>query len=318
MSIQKKIYMIKVFTIGETVFDIIFQNQSPVSAKPGGAMLNTAVSLGRMNIPVSLISEFANDKIGKITEDFLNKNKVSTNYISKFTNGQTAISTAFLDDKKNASYSFYKNYPKNRFASPLPVVNCDDIVLFGSFYSLTPEVRKHVFDFVNAAAKNNAIIIYDPNIRKPHKNKINELIDFIFENINIADIIRASDEDFTTIFNTSNANDVYKKIIAKSHKNLIYTQNEKEVQLISNLFSKDYKVPKIKPLSTIGAGDSFNAGIIYAIYKNNIKRKDINSLSIENWNKIIESGIEFATNACLSYDNYIPESFASNNNSLLT
>lgn len=304
--------MRKVFTIGETVFDIIFQNQLPVAAKPGGAMLNTAVSLGRMNIPVSLITEFANDKIGIITENFLQKNNVSTDYINKFTKGQTAISIAFLDDKNNASYSFYKNYPKNRFTSYLPVVNCDDIVLFGSFYSLTHEVRKHVFEFVETAAKNNAIIIYDPNIRKPHKNKIRELIDYIFENLSIATIIRASDEDFNTIFNTSNAKDVYQKINIGNYTNLIYTQNCKGVQFFSNSFRKHFKVPKIKPISTIGAGDSFNAGIIYALIKNKIKKKDINSISIESWDKIIESGIEFATEACLSFDNYIPENFAHN------
>jgi len=304
--------MRQVFTIGETVFDIIFQNQLPVAAKPGGAMLNAAVSLGRMNIPVSLISEFANDKVGLITEIFLLKNNVSADFINKFAKGQTAISLAFLDDEKNASYSFYKNYPKNRFASPLPVVNCDDIVLFGSFYSLTLEVRKHVFEFVKMAAKNNAIIIYDPNIRKPHKNKISELIDYIFENINIADIIRASDEDFNTIFNTSNIIDVYQKINTAKHTNLIYTRSYKGVQLFSNSLRKDFNVPGIKPLSTIGAGDSFNAGIIYALIINNIKKKDINSLSVENWDKIIESGIEFATEACLSYENYITEEFANN------
>ncbi len=304
--------MRNVFTIGETVFDIIFQNQLPVAAKPGGAMLNTAVSLGRMNIPVSLITEVANDKIGFITEDFLLKNNVSTDYINKFSDGQTAVSTAFLDDEKNASYSFYKNYPKNRFTSPLPQVNCDDIVLFGSFYSLTHEVREHVFGFVKMAAKNNAIIIYDPNIRMPHKNKIKKLTDYIFENIEIADIIRASDEDFNTIFDNSIAKDVYQKINKTNQTNLIFTQSYKGVQIFSNSLRKDFKVPKIKPLSTIGAGDSFNAGIIYALIKNKIKKKDINSLSLENWNKIIESGIEFATEACLSYDNYITEEFALN------
>ncbi|MBI9037986.1 MAG: carbohydrate kinase [Bacteroidales bacterium] len=310
--------MRKIFTIGETVFDIIFQNQIPVAAKPGGAMLNTAVSLGRMNVPVSLLTEFADDKIGIIIENFLQKNNVSSEFIYKFTKGQTAISIAFLDDENNAAYSFYKNYPKKRLASTQPVVNCDDIVLFGSFYSLTHEVRKQVFEFVKMAAENNAIIIYDPNIRKPHKNKIGELMDYIFENIEIADIIRASDEDFNTIFDTSIAKDAYQKINEINQTNLIYTQSDKGVQFFSNSLRKDFEVPKIKPLSTIGAGDSFNAGIIYALIKNKIKKKDINSLTVENWDRIINSGIEFATEACLSYDNYIPESFAAKNITLLS
>ena len=43
--------MRKIYAIGETVFDIIFKNGQPQAAKPGGAMLNSAVSLGRMGLP---------------------------------------------------------------------------------------------------------------------------------------------------------------------------------------------------------------------------------------------------------------------------
>ncbi len=47
--------MRKIYGIGETVFDIIFKNGQPQAAKPGGAMLNSSVSLGRIGLPVSFI-----------------------------------------------------------------------------------------------------------------------------------------------------------------------------------------------------------------------------------------------------------------------
>jgi fructokinase len=46
-----------VYCIGETVLDIIFRDDQVIAAKPGGSMLNTAVSLGRSGIPVEFISE---------------------------------------------------------------------------------------------------------------------------------------------------------------------------------------------------------------------------------------------------------------------
>ena len=65
-----------IYAIGETVLDIIFENDIPVSACVGGSMLNSAVSLGRMHLPVSMITGIGTDKPGLITNDFLEKNWV--------------------------------------------------------------------------------------------------------------------------------------------------------------------------------------------------------------------------------------------------
>jgi sugar/nucleoside kinase (ribokinase family) len=43
---------------------------------------------------------------------------------------------------------------------------------------------------------------------------------------------------------------------------------------------KHYDVPSIKPLSTIGAGDSFNAGIITAMYETNYSKLNIGDCSM--------------------------------------
>jgi len=82
--------MRKIYTIGETVYDIIFKNGKPVSAVPGGAMLNSSVTLGRLGFPVFFISEFGTDPVGKQIEKFLAGTTLATevclsydNYISK-------------------------------------------------------------------------------------------------------------------------------------------------------------------------------------------------------------------------------------------
>jgi fructokinase len=45
--------MRNIYAIGETVLDILFKDQLPVTAKAGGACLNSAVTLGRLNLPVA-------------------------------------------------------------------------------------------------------------------------------------------------------------------------------------------------------------------------------------------------------------------------
>src|ERR1035437_6824051 len=102
--------MRKVYTIGETVLDIVFKNLQPVAAKAGGSMLNTAVSLGRLGLPVHFISEYGIDTVGEIIDGFLNSNSVATQYVYHYADGKSALALAFLDEKNNANYSFYKAY----------------------------------------------------------------------------------------------------------------------------------------------------------------------------------------------------------------
>ncbi|MBU3927393.1 MAG: carbohydrate kinase, partial [Bacteroidetes bacterium] len=72
------------YTLGESLLDIIFTNLNDVAAKPGGSMLNAAVSLGRMNLPVTHISEMGSNMVAELMLDFLEKNGVNTDYITQY------------------------------------------------------------------------------------------------------------------------------------------------------------------------------------------------------------------------------------------
>ena len=64
------------------------------------------------------------------------------------------------------------------------------------------------------------------------------------------------------------------------------------------------------PVSTIGAGDNFNAGIIYGLLKYQVRKQDLPTLDKDKWQKIIQCGIDFSVEVCQSYDNYISSDFA--------
>ena len=74
--------MRKVIGIGETILDIIFKNNQPYIAVPGGSTFNGLISLGRLGIPVSFISEVGNDRVGEIIRSFMKENNLSTQYVN--------------------------------------------------------------------------------------------------------------------------------------------------------------------------------------------------------------------------------------------
>jgi len=296
--------MRKIYGIGETVFDIIFKNGQPQAAKAGGAMLNSTVSLGRIGLPVFFISEYASDNVGKIIDSFLSENGVGTNYVDHFTHGKTKLALAFLNERNDANYTFYQDYPEKRLNIDFPMIRKDDIILCGSIYAITSEIRNKFMKLTATAKENDAIVIYDPNFRPTHSSDLEILKPMIIENMQTATLIRGSDEDFKNIFGANTPDEAF-NVVRKYCNCLVYTANAEGVYVRTNSYAGRFAVKAIKPVSTIGAGDNFNAGMMAAIYRNQITIDQLDKMGEEVWSKVISMGVDFATNVCLSYDNYI-------------
>ena len=301
----------KVYAIGEIVYDIIFKNGQPCRANIGGSVLNASVSLGRVNVPVGFVGETGNDVIGTEVLNFLQSNSIDTSYIQVYNENKSTIALAFLNENNDASYSFYKDYPTRRLTGTLPEPHKKDILLFGSSFALHHDVRKALLNILHKARENGALVIYDPNIRK-QTEELNELLPLIKENISLSDIVRGSDEDFFHILNSRNEDEIFSFVENSGCKSLIITKNKHNVFVKSFDYSENFGVPEIIPVSTIGAGDNFNAGIIASLYNQEINKDSIETLNSAQWEKIISTGISFSSNVCCSLDNYISKSFANN------
>jgi fructokinase len=296
--------MSHIYTIGETVYDLIFKENKPVSGTPGGAMLNSSVTLGRIGLPVHFISEIGKDKMGDLILSFLNENNINTDQVRREKTIKTALAIAFLDKFQNATYDFYKYYPQQDYTITIPNFKAGDFFLFGSFFALSERYLSSIRLLISAARKVGSIVLYDPNFRKAHLHELEELKPIIIDNIKSADIVRGSDEDFESIFGMSNPIKVWEQF-GDEEKVLIYTQSHKGVTVVTNQIRNHYQAHKIKPVSTIGAGDNFNAGIVYSMYDKNLSRKDISLLDTHTWDEIISMGIKFGTQACLTMENYL-------------
>jgi fructokinase len=301
--------MRKIYGIGETVLDIIFKEGHPQAAKAGGSILNSMVSMGRMELPVYFISEYGADDVGKLIDDFLRKNGVDTSFVHRFKEGSTALALAFLDDKNDAHYTFYKDYPGKRLDIDFPAIEPNDIVQCGSFYAIWPEIREKFKMFISGAYQKGALVLYDPNFRRSHVSELGQLKPLIIENMKFTSIVRGSDEDFRNIFGVNTPDEAWEEV-RDYCKCLVYTANEEGVFVKTPSFSGKFPVRRITPVSTIGAGDNFNAGIITSIHQKKIKRDHLEILTQAQWSDVIETAVAFATNVCMSYENYISAEFA--------
>ncbi|MDR1561577.1 MAG: PfkB family carbohydrate kinase [Dysgonamonadaceae bacterium] len=287
---------------GEIILDIIFRNGRPYHATPGGSVFNGTVSLARSGIRTVFIGELCNDRTGRQALDFMHRNRIDVDYIEIYDDdGNTPVSLAYLDDNNDAQYTFYRNPPAIRRQFRYPPITKGDVVIIGSYFAVSPEFRDHIRRLLGIARLQGATVYYDINFRAPHAHQRKHLIPAVMENFMAADIVRGSMDDLDLLFPGETPQTVYGKYL--NGKLFVVTDGGKDIYFRNDITEKYYTPPAIKTVSTIGAGDSFNAGIVLSILQNNIT--DAGKIGETDCDKLAGAGIMLASQVCMSMENYL-------------
>jgi len=253
----------RVIGIGETVLDILFKNDQPQKAVPGGSTFNSIVSLGRAGLKCAMVTEVGSDHVGDMICTFLKQNGVSDEFVCRHKGTKSHVTLAFLDEHNDAQYTFYKDHASAALDGKLPEITSEDVVLFGSFFAINPAIRPAVSALLHNARKAGAWLYYDINFRKSHIPDIPDVMANIEENMRLADVVRGSKEDFEYLYGLRDADAIYTRIQPFCER-FILTDGARSIRVYSSDGCDIFPVRPIETVSTVGAGDNFNAGYIYA------------------------------------------------------
>lgn len=304
--------MRKITGMGETIMDILFKQGQPVAAVPGGSCFNSIISIGRTGLPCRFIGYTGHDRVGLETQEFLKKNGVSIEDFEVREGEKSSISLAFLDENGDATYQFYKDTPRAHKDWPVPDFHKDDILLFGSYYAICEGMRAQVTPTLEAANQAGAILYYDLNFRRSHAHELEVLLPAIHQNFRESTIVRGSADDFEVMYQCRDARQIYEKHISKYSPLFISTAGAGMITICTPTASYRFEAPPVKNVvSTVGAGDNFNAGFIFGLMHEGIGRDQLQELDQEGWRRLVDYATAFAAQACQSTDNFISNDFIS-------
>ncbi|MBP5716739.1 MAG: carbohydrate kinase, partial [Bacteroidales bacterium] len=154
-----------------------------------------------------------------------------------------------------------------------------------------------------------ALLYYDINFRKSHIPYIPDTLENLQQNSRWSSVVRGRAEDFGYLFGTTDPTEIYEHHIRPLCPYFICTDSHRPIWVFTPHFTLQIPVAPIQTVSTIGAGDNFNAGFLYGIIGHNITKKQLPDLPQETWQQLVAIGQRFSANVCQSIYNYVDEGF---------
>lgn len=248
----------RVLVVGESLIDIVVATDGAADEYPGGSPMNVAIGLGRLGVDVELHSSLGADERGDRITTHLHDSTVRLTASTRHP-GSTSTSTARIDASGAASYSF----DVSSALAPLELDGAIDHVHVGSIGAVLQPGAAQVSSIV-AAARGRASLSYDPNIRPAMMGTPARVRPIVEALVRQSDIVKASDEDLSWLYPAASPADTAARWALLGPAIVVVTHGAKGAQGFAGLLSVALPGPRLTVHDTIGAGDSFMAGLIAA------------------------------------------------------
>lgn len=266
-----------ILSCGEALIDMLPREteagEAAFAPYAGGAVFNTAIALGRLGAPSAFFSGLSSDLFGDILQASLAESRVDASP-AHISDRPTTLAFVTLRGGQ-ASYAFYDENTAGRMLSEDDLPDLTPEAAFFGGISLVVEPCGSAYETLQAWQAERTVTMIDPNIRKSFVTEEASYRQRIERMMARADIVKLSDEDLHWLRGNGDLDTLARSVLASGPSIVLvtrgaegatgYTAND-EVKVAAN---------PVEVADTVGAGDTFNAGVLASLHAAGVLRKDI-------------------------------------------
>lgn len=259
-----------ILACGEALIDMLPRTstlgEAAFAPYPGGAVFNTAVAMGRLGAPAGFFSGISTDMLGEILARSLTQSHVDFSHAAR-SGRPTTIALVQLKDG-HATYAFYDENTAGRMLTPadLPPAGLAKAYFFGGI-SLVAEPCGAVYEALQAREAPGAVTMIDPNIRPSFVTDEAACRARIDRMVARADIVKVSDEDLRWIMGAGALADLARAMLTRGPKLVCVTEGARGATGFAAGAEVFVPATPVAVADTVGAGDTFNAGVLTALWR---------------------------------------------------
>ncbi|WP_426513486.1 carbohydrate kinase family protein [Dactylosporangium sp. McL0621] len=253
--------------------DLIERPPGTLVAHPGGSPANVAVALGRLGRSTSLLTQVGTDPYGQLLIEHFRDNGVRLAPGSLLDCPRTSVARTSLSPDGHAEYTF--DIAWQAFAPPAvrqvePDATCLHI---GSIAAILEPGSLSIDALINTASR-TATITYDPNCRPSlmgDRARVRRRVEGL---VTISDIVKVSLDDLAWLYPGQQHSEVAMAWLERGARLVVVTLGADGAWGYTRHRATRVDAVAVEVIDTVGAGDAFMAGLLYACGEANLLGTD--------------------------------------------
>ena len=271
-----------VTALGELLIDftengVIGQGKPLFEANPGGAPCNVLAMVTKLGHKTAFIGKVGDDFFGKQLKEAIEEVGIDSTGLCMDKEIHTTLAMVHTYPDGDRDFSFYRNPGADMMLKESEVkeelIKESKLFHFGTLSMTHEDVRKATKKAIQIAEDAGNIISFDPNLREPLWNSLDEAKEQILYGLSHCHILKISDNEIQWLTGQEDYTDGVKWILERYQIPLILVSMGKEG-------SRAYyggKMVEVKPfiqkntIETTGAGDTFCGCVLHYICEHGLE-----------------------------------------------
>ena len=257
-----------IVTVGEALIDLI-EEDGLLRPLPGGGPFNSAVALGRLEVPVAFLGRLSHDRFGKLLEERLSASGVDGRYLLHGP-APTTLSVVQPTGEGGHEFVFYLEGTSYADLAPgdLPELGPEVLAVCAGTLALATDPPAAAIEALLERESGRRLIVVDPNVRPAVFGDRDDYLHRFERWAAFADVIKLSDADAEWLYPELATEELLDGILARGARLVVLTRGADGALAKTQAARAEVASPAVDVVDTVGAGDAFIAGLLRWLWAN--------------------------------------------------